>query len=196
MKTLPLILALLLAAPMLQAQAPQTVIDSDHLDMIAAEDSNSFVFTGNVVAKGQGLLLHCDRLEVIAFRAQGSTPTLGRMEGVQSLVATGNVRIDQAGRTAYADRVDVTPADGLVVLSGKPSIVDSKASVEGWKIIYNSKTRMVNILPEPAELALPGQPAGRSRLVLAEEAIPKLDYDSVLQGGHDEADKPKAPEGK
>ncbi|MFA5257388.1 MAG: LptA/OstA family protein [Opitutales bacterium] len=162
------------------ADTPQTVIDSDKLDLVAGETTNSFVFEGNVNADGQGMLLTCERLEVLAARTASAKGTVGKMGAVESVVATGNVRIEQAGRVAVAGKAEVMPAEGLVILSDHPKIIDSRATVEGWKIIYNSKDRTVQVLPTPPELQTEGSKGGRSRVVLSEDAIPKLDYEKVL----------------
>jgi len=176
-----LLAACLATAPVARAaDAPQTVIDSDKLNLVAGETTNSFVFEGNVRADGQGMLLTCERLEVLAARTASAKGTVGKMGAVESVVATGNVRIDQAGRVAEAGKAEVKPAEGLVILSDHPRIIDSRATVEGWKIIYNSKDRTVQVLPTPPELQTEGGKGGRSRVVLSEETIPKLDYEKVL----------------
>lgn len=173
--------ALLCFQPIMAAtDAPQTVIDSDSLEMTAGEEANNFRFAGNVRAEGKGMLLTCDKLDVIARRQTKGKATIGKMNSVQSIVAQGNVRMEQAGRTAYAGRAEVLPDDGLVILSDHPRIVDAKATVEGWKIVYNSRDRTAQVLPTPADQLAPGQKKTRSRVTISEQAIPKLDYQQVL----------------
>ncbi len=166
-------LPLLLAAQNPSAPAEETVIDSDSLEMTALDDVNNFRFSGNVRAVGKGMVLTCDHLDVIARRQAGSKGAIGRMNSVQSIVAKGNVRMEQAGRVATAGRAEVTPDEGLVVLSENPKIVDSKATVEGWKIVYNSRDKTAQVLPTPEDQLLPGQKKARSRVTLSENAIPK-----------------------
>lgn len=177
-----LALAVLASIPLQAAQQvttiPQTVIDSDSLELLAGEEANSFRFTGNVHAESQGMLLTCDKLDVIA-RRQGKG-TIGSMNSVKSIVAQGNVRMEQMGRVAVAGRAEVLPDDGLVVLSDKPKIIDAKATVEGWKIIYNSRDRTAQVLPTPEDHLLPGQKKARSRVTISEQVVPKLDYQQVL----------------
>ena len=153
--------------------------------MTAGDDVNNFHFSGNVHAVSQGMTLTCDRLDVIARRLVKSKSTIGKMNSVQSVVAEGNVRMEQVGRVATAGRAEVMPDKGLVILSDNPKIVDAKATVEGWKIIYNSRDRTAQVLPSPDEQVLPGQERIRSRVTIAEEAVPKLDYEDVMG-----ADKP------
>jgi len=179
-----LALTSLLACGTLAAQqmttVPQTIIDSDSLELLAGEEANSFRFTGNVRAEGQGMLLTCDKLDVIARRQNKTKGTIGRMNSVKSIVAQGHVRMEQTGRVAVAGRAEVLPDEGLVVLSDNPRIIDSKATVEGWKIIYNSRDRTAQVLPTPEDQLLPGQKKTRSRVTIAEQAVPKLDYQEVL----------------
>jgi lipopolysaccharide export system protein LptA len=162
------------------AAQPQTVIDSDALDMTAGEDVNNFHFSGNVHAQGQGMLLTCDKLDVIARRLVKGKATLGKMNSVQSVTAQGNVRMEQAGRVATAGHAEVLPDKGLVILSDNPKIVDTKATVEGWRIIYNSRDRTAQVMPSPDNQLLPGQKKVRSRVTISEQAVPKLDYEQVL----------------
>jgi lipopolysaccharide transport protein LptA len=172
----------------------ETIIDSDALDMQAGDATNTFKFSGNVHAIGQGIDLTCDRLDVIAGRSAKTKGTIGKMSSLESVIATGNVRIEQAGRIATAGKAEVKPAEGLVILSDNPVILDAKARVEGWKIIYNSKSRTVQVLPAPVTANQPGK---RSRVVLSEQAIPKIDYEKVMSEGADRpADATKKPEGK
>ncbi len=193
LRTLPL-LALIFAAPALRAQTQQgqTVICSDTLDMQAGESVNNFLFAGNVSASTQGLALFCDRLYVVALRKAGSTGTVGKMGGVDSVIAEGNVRIEQSGRIAHAGRAEVRPAEGLVILSDKPRIEDVNGTIEGWQIIYNSAERTVKIVSDPS--APPR--AGRTRVTLSENAIPKLDYEQAPAPEGDAPQTPAAPEGQ
>jgi lipopolysaccharide export system protein LptA len=164
-----------------QPQPPsQTVIDSDTLEMTAGDDVNNFRFSGNVHAVSQGMSLTCDKLNVIARRQVKGKATIGKMNSVQSVVAEGNVRIEQVGRVATAGRAEVMPDKGLVILSDNPRIVDTKATVEGWKIIYNSRDRTAQVLPSPDELQIEGQAKKRSTVTIAEEAVPKLEYEDVM----------------
>jgi lipopolysaccharide export system protein LptA len=160
--------------------ATQTVIDSDSLEMTAGDDVNNFRFSGNVHAISQGMALSCDRLDIIARRLVKSKATIGKMNSVQSVVAEGNVRIEQVGRVATSGRAEVLPDKGLVILSDNPKIVDTKATVEGWKIIYNSRDRTAQVLPSPDEQVVAGQEKIRSRVIIAEEAVPKIEYEDVL----------------
>ncbi len=187
------ILPLLLASQNPSAPAEETVIDSDSLEMTALDDVNNFRFAGNVRAVGKGMVLTCDHLDVIARRQAGSKGTIGRMNSVQSIVAKGNVRMEQAGRVATAGRAEVTPDEGLVILSDNPKIVDSKATVEGWKIVYNSRDKTAQVLPTPEDQLLPGQKKARSRVTLSENAIPKLDYEQVLGAEKPEEGATPAP---
>ncbi|HNX04773.1 MAG TPA: LptA/OstA family protein [Opitutales bacterium] len=196
MKTVKLLTFVLFAVPLLLSAAgnavdpsQETIIDSDSLEMTAGDDVNNFRFAGNVHAQGKGMLLTCDKLDVIARRQGKSGGTIGRMNSVQSIVAQGNVRMEQAGRVAMAGRAEVSPDEGLVILSDHPKIVDAKATVEGWKIVYNSRDKTAQVLPTPEDQLLPGQKKARSRVTIAENAIPKLDYEQVLG-----TDKPAADE--
>ena len=176
-----------------EAAKPQTVIDSDTLSMQAGDDVNTFLFKGSVHAEGRSMLLICDELKIIARRKAGSDSTVGQMGSVDLVEATGNVRIEQAGRVATAGKAEVKPVDGLVILSDNPRIVDSKATVVGWKIVYNSKDKTVQVLPDPNPSPASGESAGRSRVILSEDAIPKIDYNTVLGNEEEKTAETEAP---
>ncbi len=163
-------------------QAPETVIDSDSLTMQGTDDYNEFTFAGRVHAEGRELLLLADKLVVKARRQQARRApegAVGQIGAIESIVATGNVEIRQAGRVAYAGRAEVQPDAGLVILSENPRIVDEKATVKGWKIVYNSQNKTVQVLPDPNQ---PQQgERQRSRVILSESAIPPLDYEHIQQ---------------
>lgn len=173
--------AFVLAIPgRLAAQTtPETVIDSDALTMEGTDDYNDFTFSGRVRAQGRDMLLLADELQVHARRSRGGDGAVGQIGAIESIVAKGNVEIRQAGRVAYAEMAEVQPEAGLVVLSGNPRIVDEKATVKGWKIVYNSQSKTVQVLPDPNPPAEGDRQ--RSRVILSESAIPALDYDQIQQ---------------
>ncbi len=201
----------LLAATMTCALQPfagelsaQTIIESEALVMQGHEDRNEFTFSGGVRVESEDLVLTCNELFVLALRseddkpAKGEDETVGRIGAIERITAIGNVEIRQGGRLATAGRAEVSPEGGILTLSESPKIIDENATVEGWKIILNRDSRTAQVLPEPSEA---GQPGKRSRVVLTESAIPRLDYESVqqpeippLEGAQQEPQEQQAPE--
>ncbi len=126
-------LALLLCLPLLltgallraqNAEAENTVIESEQFDWRSTDKETTSVFTGQVVVTGTNLRLTCDRLEIVATRKGDPAATIGKLESFKSFVATGNVRIIQGDREAACGRAEVLPGDNKIILTGQPVVVD------------------------------------------------------------------------
>ncbi len=146
------------------AVPPETVIEGDHLEMVADEHEARFIFTDNVRVIGNNIILTCDRLKVISSRQDGEQPTgerLGGMGRIRSIVASGRVHVSQEGREATAGRAEVSPDEGRVVLTGDPVIRDQQGEVSGDRItLYQGLERaVVESGPDrPARVMLPDLP--------------------------------------
>jgi lipopolysaccharide export system protein LptA len=121
-----LVSLILPAAPaaVLAAEAPDTVIVSQSLDMRSTDTETISVFTGNVVVTGNDLRITCDRLEVVSIRIGDKTDTIGRQDKFKSLLATGHVHIVQEDREASCGQAQVLPRDDKVILTENPVVID------------------------------------------------------------------------
>lgn len=178
---LPLSLSLLLfALPILSAQdataqseAPQTIITSDKLSMESGEEYNIFHFEGNVSVQGNNLSANCDRMEVTSRReSEDADETIGELGAIKLIVAIGNVKIDQEGRTAEAMRAEIHPAEGYIHLIGEVEISNESGTVTGDEFIMEkgkSEARMIG-----------SKHGGRVKAVLPgiEDLGPGVDSDS------------------
>ena len=104
-------------APPSSAPLQKTVIQSDTAEMVSTEKESTFTFRGNVVVTGTNLKLTCDEIVVVARRSGDPTAVIGKQESFKSLVATGNVRIEQDDRVAKCGRAEIFPGDDKIVLS-------------------------------------------------------------------------------
>lgn len=112
-------LAALCLGPALRAEetAP-TVIKSDAAEMVSTATTTTFTFRNHVVVTGTNLKITCDELVVVANRTGDPTATVGKQNKLQSLVATGHVRILQNDREALCDKAEVLPGEDKATLSG------------------------------------------------------------------------------
>ena len=94
-----------------------TVIQSDKAEMASTEKESTFVFDGNVVVTGTNLRLTCDQIVVVARRSGDPNAIIGKQESFKSLVATGNVRIEQDDRVATCGRAEIFPGEDKIVLT-------------------------------------------------------------------------------
>jgi lipopolysaccharide export system protein LptA len=85
-------------------------------------------FTGNVVAKQAEMTIYADVARVYYEKKEEGNE-------VREIVATGNVRIQEADRLATCQRAVFTNAEQKIVLTGQPRVWQGKDMVSGEKII-------------------------------------------------------------
>lgn len=123
---LALLLALLATAPVNAAGIPIEVsADKFTID----EKTRQAVFEGNVVIKRQGLDLRARTVTVI-YGAGGQTD-------IDSLVATGNVRIKAAGQDATGDRASFDPSTQILRLTGGVQVRNAQGTLNGPELVVN-----------------------------------------------------------
>lgn len=170
-------LALLAAIHLLGVPSPgqtpeRTTITSETLELQGTDDRNFFHFRTDVEVRGTNLEISCDELTVIAFRsAPAATEAIGEIGAIESILAVGNVRIRQEGRTAYAGRAEVNPVAGTVTLSENPRIVDGDVEIEGYQFVLFRDQRRFQSIPDPN--APPDRP---SRSVVRLGELPDLGF--------------------
>lgn len=199
------VLAFLLAAGLpacLAAQDAATVITSDRLEMTTNARRNAFVFEGDVRVEATNMTATCDRLEVLANRRPDSDPdaAIGQIGRIEEIIATGNVIISQAGRTARAGRAEIFPGEGKVILSDGPRLVDERgvtATGERMTLEQGRKRALIEgggrvILPDIPDLGFDAEEQrdaplaeGVDQPVSVEETVPgnKSVPDSSANGG-------------
>lgn len=133
------------------APIERTIIDSDRVILRSTPGENVFTFEGNVRIEGTNLVAKCDILEVIATRDQATNidqdPSLiGQIGGIESLIATGNVRIEQEGRIATGGLAKIFPKDGYIELLEDPVFIDVQgARVEGKRIVLEQGKQQARV---------------------------------------------------
>ena len=85
-------------------------------------------FTGNVVAKQGEMTIYADIARVYYEKKEEGNE-------VREIVATGNVRIQEADRLATCQKAVFTNAEQKIVLTGQPKVWQGKDMVSGEKII-------------------------------------------------------------
>ena len=165
------------AGTVLSAQSPgpeKTVITSDHLEMQGTADKNYFYFAGTVEVKGTNLHLLCDELTVVSLREGPAGASIGDIGAIEKITALGSVEIHQAGRSAYAGRAEVTPGEGIVVLSENPRVIDDEVAVEGYQFVLHRGEKKFQSVPDPN-----APPDAPSRSVVRLGAMPDLGFNQT-----------------
>ena len=135
---------------------------------------------------GTNLAVTCDRLEVVTSRTGESEATIGEITAIESIVATGGVEIFQAGRRITAGRAELSPHEGLVVLTDQPKIIDGEVEVSGWRITLLKGERKALVEADPEQ----GQ-GGRPTVKL--DSLPDLGYREKEQEKADPANGEAPP---
>ena len=86
------------------------------------------IFSGNVVAKQGEMTIHADVARVYYEKKEEGNE-------IREMVATGNVKIQEADRLATAQNAIFTNAEQKIVLTGQPKVWQGKDMVSGEKII-------------------------------------------------------------
>lgn len=101
-------------------------VDSDSLE--ADNAKGIVIFKGNVIAEEE-FILCADTLSI----SYGDD----KKKEIREIVATGGVKIFQAGKTATAGKAVYDRAAGKMVLTGKPRIKQCGDEVAGERITFN-----------------------------------------------------------
>jgi len=125
---------------------PETVIESQSLDMRSTDTETISVFTGNVTVTGNEIRITCDRLDVVSLRKGDRQDTVGKQDRFKSLIATGKVRIVQGDREATCERAEVLPGADTITLTGRPMVVDrgNNSTATGEPLILHRGQRRVD----------------------------------------------------
>lgn len=125
-------------------------ITSDYL--ISDRNANYAEFQGNVVATQEGSVLTSERLK-ITYGNRPDTPDTPKKKddqspvgAIETIVASGNVKITMDDKTAWSDVATFNRADNTIILTGgNPKVVSGKSTVSGEKIIMNRTSGQVSV---------------------------------------------------
>jgi len=84
------------------------------------------VFEGNVIAKSEDMTMHSDKM-VVLYSQEG---------GVETIEATGSVKLVRGARVITSGRAEYTRADDKVVFTENPKIAEGGTLITGSKVIY------------------------------------------------------------
>jgi lipopolysaccharide export system protein LptA len=138
--------ALTAACGLRGAPLQETTIDSVSAESVSTDVETTTEFHDQVLAIGNDLTLNCDYLKVVATRIGDKTATLGKYGKFRYMLATGHVKIVQAGRVATCGRAEVFPNEDRVVLTEDPVV---EIASEGYKasgprmVLYRGQRRAV-----------------------------------------------------
>ena len=83
----------------------------------------------------------CDEMELISLRAvsadtaEADEGLIGQIGGIESLIAKGNVYLEQEGRVVEGQLAKIFPKEGYLEITGDPKFRDSSGAVVTGKTI-------------------------------------------------------------
>lgn len=95
---------------------------------------NSATFTGNVVVTRTGLTMWAPKM-VVLYGASGQT-------SIQTVTATGGVRIKTAEQDATGDRAVYDPVSQVLKLQGNVKVVSGAGTLSGPELVIDLKTNV------------------------------------------------------
>ncbi|OHE72890.1 MAG: hypothetical protein A2Y14_04460 [Verrucomicrobia bacterium GWF2_51_19] len=114
--------------------AQETLITSDHVEMVTEPTQNVFHFTGNVKVSGTDLRAEGDSMTVYSAHKEGqSSAGIG---SIDKIFAKGSVLIVQTEREARAGSAEIYPTEGRLVLMDSPEVKEKDGIVRGEKIVF------------------------------------------------------------
>jgi lipopolysaccharide export system protein LptA len=113
-------------------------ITSDRMETFSKE--RLILFKGNVVARQKDMVIYADTIE---------TKLLEEGKGIETVVAAGNVKIQQGARVATGQRAVFHNLDRKVVLTGAPKVWEGENMVSGEEIIFNIDQNRVEVKGGP-----------------------------------------------
>lgn len=133
MRILVIVIFLMLGMGLAGAEQ-DTTITSDTMEMETGEEMHIFAFLGNVNLQSEGVEATCDSLRIYAKKKVEGQKSEGAFDGVDKIVAKGNVEIHQGGRVFTSGVAEIFPRMGKIVLEENPEILDEEGSVKGYRI--------------------------------------------------------------
>jgi outer membrane protein assembly factor BamD len=109
-------------------------ITSDRVETFSKE--KLILFKGNVVARQKDMVIYADTIE---------TKLLEEGKGIETVVADGNVKIQQGVRVATGQKAVFYNLDRRVVLTGAPKVWEGENMVSGEEIIFNIDQNRVEV---------------------------------------------------
>jgi lipopolysaccharide export system protein LptA len=120
------------------ALSSETIVLADTITMQELEQENRFLFDGSVEVMSGAVQMSSKRMTILANKADGESVESAdeddaevKLGEVRSVVAEGEVRIEQSGQIATSDMVTFYPADERAVLTGNPRVTNGEAIVIG-----------------------------------------------------------------
>lgn len=119
--------SLLLCLGLAPAFGQQVTVTSDNF--VVSEATSEAVFTGSVVVVRTGLTVWADKV-VVEYASGG-------MDDIQSMVATGNVKLETDDQVATGQRAHFDPDTQVLRLTGNVVVENASGTVRGPELVVD-----------------------------------------------------------
>jgi lipopolysaccharide export system protein LptA len=119
--------SLLLCFGLAPALGQQVTVTSD--TFVVSEATSEAIFTGSVVVVRTGLTVWADKV-VVEYASGG-------MDDIQSMVATGNVKLKTEDQVATGQRAHFDPDTQLLRLTGNVVVDNASGTVRGPELVVD-----------------------------------------------------------
>ena len=101
-------------------------ITSDRVETYSKE--NLIIFRGNVIARQKDVVIYADSIEVV---------TVGDGKGIERVVASGNVKVQQGLRVANCQKAVFYNLERKIFLTGEPKVWEGENIISGDEIVFD-----------------------------------------------------------
>lgn len=159
--------------------AAETVITSDRLEKRTEGSEDHFFFYDNVRIVATNLVATCDAMEVVTEGTPDEKESVPKFGAIEAIIARRNVHIEQPllERTAKADKAEILPQKGEVVLTGNAEVTDKQGTVKGH--------RMRLVKGEERAIVEGSAEGGRPKVILP--SMPDFDLGKIKKGKESDA---------
>mgnify|MGYP001247696383 CR=1 FL=1 len=143
-----------------------TELNGDYLEMISGDEITEFYLEGNVTVTGTNLNLKSDELRITMAKEGDTDATIGQMGNIISIIAIGNVEINQKGRSAQSGRAEFFPEQKRVLLTENPLLTELNRTISGEEVEWFYGQRRAQVR------------GGEQRVAVTLGAVPDFGFDS------------------
>ena len=109
-------------------------IASDRVETYSKE--NLIIFRGNVIARQKDVVIYADSIEAV---------TVGDGKGIERVVASGNVKIQQGLRVANCQKAVFYNLERKIFLTGEPKVWEGENIISGDEIVFDIAQNRVEV---------------------------------------------------
>jgi len=142
-----------------------TELNGNYLEMISGDEITEFYLQGNVTVTGTNLDLKSDELRITVAKEGDVDATIGKMGNILSIIATGNVEINQKGRSAKSGRAEFFPEEKRVLLTENPLLTELNRTISGEEVEWFYGQRRAQVR------------GGEQRVAVTLGAVPDFGFD-------------------